>query len=226
MPAGVIRTGGILAFAMVLIVLFLGLLVAIMAFGSLSGSPGALDDVRSMLVLMYVVCVPIGAFVAWTTKALFDASGYRGAGPPVVVLVLLLVINLIHLLDSGFHPTVVDMWEMGLVTFYGILSEVGPPLAVLSWMWLSVRITGFGRRSGSRLWQTTGVIYLVGMALLAAAMVSMSLGDNLRPIGLVTYAVPVLLVGWVCHAVGLIVGARRLTRARSQASAPCVSTTS
>lgn len=224
MPAGLVRIGGILAFVMILICLFLGFLVAVMAFGGLSGRSGALNDVRSMLVLMYVVCLPIVAFVLWTTKALFDASGYRGAGPPVAVLIFLLVINLIHILDSGYHPTVMDMWEMGLVTFYGVLSEVCPPLAVLSWMWLSVRAVGFGMRSRSRLWQVTGCIYLIGMALLAAAMVSMSLGDNLKPIELVTYAVPVLLVGWICHGIGLILGARRLDRARSQAPAPHVST--
>ena len=223
MPAAIIRIGGILAFVMILIVLLLGLLVAILAFGAF-GSPGALDDARSMLVLMYVVCLPIVAFVLWTTKALFDASGYRGAGPPVAVLIFLLLINLIHVLDSRFHPTVLYMWEMGLVTFQGVLSEVGPLLAALSWMWLSVRTIGFGMRSHSRLWQATGGIYLVGMALLVAAMVSMSLGDNLLPIELVTYAVPVLLVGWVCHGVGLILGARRLARARSHASAPHVST--
>ena len=224
MPAASVRIGGILAFVMTLVVLFLGLLIGLMAFGAVfSGSPGAREDVGSMAVLLYVVCLPIGAFVLWTTKTLFDASGYRGAGPPVVTLVFLLAINLIHILDSGYQPTVADMWAMGQVTFFGILSEVCPPLAVLSWMWLAIRAIGFGRRTVSLLWQATGVIYLVGMALLAAAMVSMSLGNNMLPIQLVTYAAPVLLVGWVCHGIGLIGGARRL--ARSHASAFHASTT-
>ena len=128
------------------------------------------------------------------------------------MLIVLLAVNLIHILDGGYHPTIVDMWGTGRVSFFGTLSEVAPPAAVLSWIWFSIGATGFGRQIGSRLWQAIGIVYLIGMALIAAAMVSMASGDNLLPIDLVTYAAPVLLVGWACHGVGLIVGARKMAR--------------
>ena len=149
MPAGIVRTGGILAFVMILVVLVLGLLIGRMALGTLlSGSPGAREEVGWWAALMYVVCLPIGAFVLWTTRGLFIASGYRAANLPVAAVIALLAVNLIHILDSGYHPTISVMWAMGHVTFLGILSEVAPPAAALAWIWFSVCAVGFGWQTG------------------------------------------------------------------------------
>ena len=93
-----------------------------------------------------------------------------------------------------------------------VLDDVALSAAILLWMWFSIGAIGFGRRIGSRLWQATGIVYLLGTALIAAAVAVMASGDNLTPIELVTYALPIMLVGWACHGIGLLVGAKEMAR--------------
>ena len=90
---------------------------------------------------------------------------------------------------------------------------LGPPLVVLPWTWFSVLATGFGRQVGSRLWQAIGIVYLVAMALVGASAVSAAFTEDHWPdLDLVGAALAVLLIGWNCHGIGLIVSARRIAR--------------
>ena len=215
MTAWMVRSGGIMAFVMILVVLALGSLVAWMAFVALvSGSPRTRDEVQVILALLSGVSLPIGAFVLWTTGGLFRASGYRAADRSVLMLMVLLAVNLIHLLDGEYHLPIAVMWEIGSFSVLGILSQVAPLAVVLFWMWFSFLAIRFGKWTGSGLWQAIGIIYLIGMPSVAVGMVSYMFGyDETSPV-LVAIAAPVLLVGWACHGVGLIAGARGMARAR------------
>ena len=175
-----VRTGGIMAFAMILIVPVSGYLFMLVAPVALVfGSLAAKENFLSMLVLMYVVFLAFVAFVFWTTKGLFNASGYRAADVPIMTLIVFLAF--------------------------------APPVAVLSWTWFSISATGFGRQVGLRLWQAIGIIYLIGMALIAASMTWMAFDELQLPnMGLLMYAALVMLVGWAFHGIGLIVGARKM----------------
>ena len=211
-----VRTGGIVAFAMVVIVLALGLLVTWLAFVAvIKGGPDARDDVQSTLALIYVVSLPFGAFVLWTTRGLFRASGYPAADQTIVMLIALLAANLIHILDSGFRLTIAAMWHGSAFSVFGVFSVVAPLATVALWIWFAIKATRFGKRMDSGLWQAIGIFYLIGMALLAGGMVLHTFDDYHTPIPLIMIAAPVLLVGWACHGVGLIAGARRMTQVRS-----------
>ena len=182
MSAKTIRTSGILAFAMFLIVPASGILFASSLpenkYGNLETAG---DNILSMLALMYFVFLTFAVFVFWTTKRLFGASGYQAANAPIMALIICLA-------------------------FF-------PPVAVLFWTWFSIVATGYGRHAGSRLWQAIGFVYLIGMTLFVASMVSIAFHERQMPdMDLLVYAVPVLSVGWACHGAGLIVGARRMAR--------------
>ncbi len=204
-----------MAFAMILILLVLGTLVTWMAFvAAVSGSPRARDEVEAIFVLIYVVILPFGAFVLWTTRGLFRASGYRAADQSIVMLIALLAVNLLHIFDSGYRLTVVEMWEFSSFSVFGIFSEVAPLAAVAVWIWFSTAAIGFGKRIDSGLWQAIGIIYLIGMALIAGALVLNTFGDYRTPESLIMMAAPVLLVGGASHGAGLISGARRVAQAQ------------
>ena len=98
------------------------------------------------------------------------------------------------------------------VILIGLL-VLGPPLVVLPWTWFSILATRFGRQVGSRLWQVVGVIYLVAMVLVAASAVSAAFNDYRWPnMELLGFTLAALLLGWVCHGIGLIVSARNIGR--------------
>ena len=86
-----------------------------------------------------------------------------------------------------------------------------PTLALLLWAWFSIRLIRFGRRVGSPLWQAIGVIYLIVAALLAGGI---AIGfTDIHVSSLDAFMVilgPILLAGWLCHGVCLILSARKL----------------
>ena len=87
------------------------------------------------------------------------------------------------------------------------------PLVVLPWIWFSIIAIGFDRQFGSRRWQVVGIVYLAAMALASASVVSAAFSEIPVPdIDLLGLALAALLIGWVCHSIGLIVSPRRITR--------------
>ena len=75
-----------------------------------------------------------------------------------------------------------------------------PPVAVPFWTWFSISATGFGRHSGSRLWQAIDIIYQIGMVQIVISMVWVAFDKRQMPnFDLLAFAVPVLLAGWACH---------------------------
>ena len=93
MSARMLRAGGIVALATIPIVPVSGFLFTLAAFGEPGFGSGlaGLGGIILTLVAMYVVFLPCAAFVFWTTKQFFDASGYRAAHAALVTLIVFLV---------------------------------------------------------------------------------------------------------------------------------------
>ena len=214
MSAAMVRTGGIMAFGLILIGLVLSFILAAALTGAGSGTGGAAvqANVGSTIILMYIVNLAIATFVYWTTKGLFNAFGYRAADLPIMTLIILLAVNLIPiLLGNPSLSTTGAAPEPGGGAL-GILSVIVMLATVLSWIWFSIAATGFGRQVGSRLWQAIGILYLTSMALFAVGMVLMTSGGGQLPALFFLIASPVMLGGWVCHGIGLIIGANEMSR--------------
>ncbi|MCY3672597.1 MAG: hypothetical protein OXH14_16180 [Alphaproteobacteria bacterium] len=102
----------------------------------------------------------------------------------------------------------------GPITMLILLLVFLPPVVWLPWTWFSVLAIRFGRQVGSRLWQATGVIYLIAMAMILASAAMLAFGAAPFPLaGDMIYGAPLaLLLGWVCHGTSMIVGARMTAR--------------
>ena len=199
MSARSVRIAGIAALAMVPVALLFGVVFILVAFSAaIGGSPASFRMGETITVLAYVSFLAFATFVFWTTRGFFNAFGYRTADLPTVTLIVLLMVNLI--------PVLYRSWM-------GVFDDILVSAAILLWMWFAVGAVGFGRHVGSRLWQATGIVYLIGTASLGAAVAVNLSGDNLTPITIVTYALPVMLVGWACHGIGLIKGAKTMAQA-------------
>ena len=215
MSAAMVRTGGIMAFGLILIGLVLSFILAAALTGAGSGTGGAAvqANVGSTIILMYIVNLAIATFVYWTTKGLFNAFGYRAADLPIMTLIILLAVNLIPILLGNPNPSTTGAGpEPGGGGALGILSAIVMLATVFSWIWFSIAATGFGKQVGSRLWQAIGILYLTSMALFAVGMVLMTSGGGQLPALFFLIASPVMLGGWVCHGIGLIIGANEMSR--------------
>ena len=215
MSPAMVRTGGIMAFGLILIGLILSFILAAALTGAASGTGGAAvqASVGSTIILMYIVNLAIATFVYWTTKGLFNAFGYRAADLPIMTLIILLAVNLIPILLGNQNPATTGAGpEAGGGGALGILSAIVMLATVLSWIWFSIAATGFGKQVGSRLWQAIGILYLTSMALFAVGMVLMTSGVAQLHALFFLIASPVMLGGWVCHGIGLIIGANEMSR--------------
>ena len=171
--------------------------------------------------IMALVMIPIVLFLGFLIVVGFIGGGF---GNPDGVAVVRLLTPLLYLVFTAFAVFV--FWTTrGLFKALGYAAAdgcfviliglllLGPPLAVLPWIWFSILAARFGRQVGARLWQAIGVIYLVAMALLAASAASAAFAKYHWPnTELVGFALAALLTGWVCHGIGLIVSARRIAR--------------
>ena len=95
-------------------------------------------------------------------------------------------------------------WLLGVLVFL-------PLLAFALWAWLSILAMRFGRRVGSPLWRAIGVIYLIAAVLLAAAIVVDFTDIHIPSLdAFMVFAGLMLLAGWLCRGVCLIISAREL----------------
>jgi len=174
-----------------------------------------------MPIISNVLYAAIVAFVDWTTKGLFNAHGYRRADVPIMTLIVILAVNLI----LGF----VGGAGLGSVSSAGAIAGTGNIVGIISlvvllvlfgaWLWFSIAALGFGKAIGSGLWKAIGIVYLIGTALFVLFLVLMILGGVTKSVGLLAgggilalIGVLVLFAGWICHGIGLITGAGRMTQ--------------
>ena len=210
MSANTVRIGGVMVFFLIVAVMVLGFALAgqmvRMAGPDDSGAnpnPAAFASTFSMAIVLYFA---IMIFVYWTTRGLFHAFGYRRADTPIMTLMILMAINLVLFLlgGAGAAPGAGGSLDT-LVAITGLAT-------VMAWIWFAIMAIGFGAQVGSQLWKAIGIVYLVGM-ILAFAGNSLMMGGMGGATGLfLLLAGAVVLGGWICHGIGLIVGAKEMAR--------------
>ena len=101
--------------------------------------------------------------------------------------------------------------DLTIGTLFALLACL-PPVAPLAWAWFSILAIRFGKQVGSLLWQAIGIVYLLALLLIALGMTSLVGVDVPYLEDLFELAYLMLLVGWLCHCVCLILGARKMRR--------------
>lgn len=214
MSATMVRTGGIMVFFLILAVLVTGFMLAGAMAGA--GAGGVPDPARfgSTLSLTMIVYLAIMIFVYWTTKGLFNAFAFRRADTPILTLIILMAINLLLTVLGGAGAPAAETGPAsgGESGTFGIFSAIAVLATVLAWIWFSIAAIGFGAQVGSQLWKAIGIVYLVGtsLAFVGNGLLLSGMGGATGLILLI--AGPVVLGGWVCHGIGLIIGAREMAR--------------
>ncbi len=212
MSAAMVRTGGILVFFLILAVLVSGIMLA----GAAVGAGGRPDPAGfgAMLVLMTAVYNGVMTFVYWTTKGLFNAFSYSRADFPILTLMTALALNLLLTLLGGGNLPATGAAPAGGGGL-GVLDALsfGVVLAMIAaWIWFSVAAIGFGAQVGSLLWRAIGIVYLAASGLVAVALALLASGSGAAFGMLALLAGAVMLGGWICHGIGLIVGAKEMAR--------------
>ena len=210
MSATTVRIGGIMVFFLILSVVLTGLFLGAAVAGMAGGGRPDLAAFGSTMTLLQIVYLGVMTFVYWTTKGLFNAFAYRRADTPIMTLMILMAVNLVLLLLGGASPPAT---ATGSTAGTGdALSTIALTATVMAWIWFSITAIGFGRQVESRLWTAIGIVYLAGMGLTLAAvcLIASGLGGLAGPFLLI--AGPVTLGGWICHGIGLLVGAKEMAR--------------
>ena len=210
MSATTVRIGGIMVFFLILSVILTGLFLGATVAGMTGGGRPDLAAFGSTLILLQIVYLGVMTFVYWTTKGLFNAFAFHRADTPIMTLMILMAVNLVLLLLGGAGPPATGT---GPAAGTGdALSTIALTATVMAWIWFAITAIGFGRQVESRLWTAIGIVYLAGMGLTLAAvcLVASGLGGMAGPFLLI--AGPVTLGGWICHGIGLLVGAKEMAR--------------
>lgn len=216
MSATMVRIGGIMVFFLILAVILTGLFLGAAVAGMAGGGRPDLAAFTSTLTLLQIVYLGVMTFVYWTTKGLFNAFAFRRADTPIITVMILMAVNLVLLLLGGAAaPAPGTGTSAGEAVGTGTgdaLSTIALIATVMAWIWFAITAIGFGRQVESRLWTAIGIVYLAGMGLTlaAACLVASGLGGMAGPFLLI--AGPVTLGGWVCHGIGLLVGAKEMAR--------------
>ena len=207
MSAKTVRIGGVMVFFLIAAVLVLGFALAgemVRMAGQTDPDPAGFASTFTMAIVLYLAVM---IFVYWTTRGLFNAFGYRRADTPIMTLMILMAVNLVLFLVGGAGPA-----PGGGSGSFGTLSAITSLATVMAWIWFAIAAIGFGAHVGSQLWKAIGIVYLVGMVL-AFAGNGLSLGGMGAGTGLfLLIAGIVVLGGWICHGIGLMVGAKEMAR--------------
>lgn len=208
MTASMVRFGGIAVFVGIV----LGIILPFVLFGSSIGR-----------FIMSLIQTAIILFVLWTTKGFMNAKGFKKADLSLLIVMavqlLLFVVGLIFSTQAGLSAIMsggkASAGGIGIVVLIISLLMVG------SWLWFAFLAIGFGK-SGGGIWKAIGILYLVAFGLFlviaiigalaggsgsAAAMGGAAIGGGiLALIGLLVF-----LGAVICHGIGLILGAGKMS---------------
>lgn len=171
--------------------------------------------ISGIVALATILIVPASAFlIGWV--ALTNRSGIEGALANVAVLVIVMYYAfvacaafLLWATKQIFNASGYRSADLAIGTLFAVLAIV-PPAAPLAWAWFAVLVTRFGRQVDSTLWQAIGIVYLLA-AVLAAVGMTIFAGVNVPYLDeLLTLSGLLLLAGWLCHGICLILGAREM----------------
>ena len=207
MSANMVRIGGVMVFFLIVAVMVMGFVLAgtmVKMAGQENPDPAAFTSTFSMAIVLYLA---IMISVYWTTRGLFHAFGYRRADTPIMTIMILMAVNLVLFLFGGAGAA-----PGGGSGSFDTLSAFTGLATVMAWIWFAIAAIGFGNHVGSRLWKAIGIVYLAGMILAFAGNV-LSMGGIAGATGLfLLLAGAIVLGGWVCHGIGLIVGSREMAQ--------------
>ena len=172
--------------------------------------------VSGIVALATVLIVPGSAFLVGSVTPSGPASIERALGQ-VAVLVIVMYYAFVGCsafvlwaTKQVFNASDYRSADALVAWLFGVLVFL-PPLAFPLWAWFSILAIRFGRRVDSPLWKAIGVIYLIAVVLLAAA-VAIDFTDIYIPDldAFMVFLGLMLLVGWWCHGVCLILSVRKL----------------
>ncbi len=177
-----------------------------------------------IVALATVLIVPASAYLVGSVASTGPAS-IEGALAQVALLIIVMYYAFVGCSAfvlwatkqvfnaSGYRSAdVLVGWLFGVLVFL-------PPLAIPIWAWFSILAFKFGRRVGSPLWQAVGVIYLIAVVSLAAAIAIDFTDIHIFYLDeFMVFSGLMLLVGWLCQGVCLILGARKLAGTEALAS--------
>ena len=171
----------------------------------------------------------IFVFVLWATKTFMCSFGFNKANLALYIIlamhVLVSVVEVIFNTKFGLGSLVA--LRSGRIDWIGAVNLIVSLPMVCAWVWFALMVIKFGKLGG-RVWRAIGFLYLFGICSAIALTVGMSLTGEVE-FGTV-YAVPVLLVlflvvafvylaAFICHGIGLILGAGRMERMPNPADA-------
>lgn len=217
MSATMVRIGGVMVFFLIVAIMVMGFVLAgtmVKMAGQENPDPAEFASTFSMAIVLYLAVM---IFVYWTTRGLFNAFGYRRADTPIMTLMILMGLNLVLFLFGGAGMPAGDGSGSGGSGSGGsgsldTISAIAGLATVMAWIWFAIMAIGFGAHVGSLLWRAIGIVYLVGMifAFAGNALPMAGMGQGIGLFLLIAGAV--VLGGWVCHGIGLIVGSREMAR--------------
>jgi hypothetical protein len=205
-----IRSGGIAAF----------LAAALVA---LSSPLSAIFTVPALAYVLVIAVYALTAWVLWTTKALFQRRGYPGADRLLIMLIVYpgLVLVLGFAIDRAglFEKLGVEGTAQRFELEMGAQMAVMVIWAVLGFVF-GLRALKFGARVRGP-WIAAGIIYVVGWTIFAigpiwllyeaaANLAGEETGTAYSVIaayGFMLLGAAVLLGAWICHGIGLVLGA-------------------
>ncbi len=204
MNAGMVRMGGVAVF----------LTIAVAIIAAVMGQSGATLQLGFGLVQTALV-----VFVFWSTKNLFNAHRFQGADFAIMGIIALLALMWIMSLFGGAGMGALTSPEalgaaLGVV---GIISLIVMLVSFVLWFMFALQSMSFGKNGGGGLWKAIGVLYLIGAAGLIFTLLLVILGAVAGSGGLLVFGgilafvgTLVILAAWICHGIGLIMGANQL----------------
>ncbi len=204
MSPSMVRLGGILAFV----------LIAVAIIGAF------LAQNRAVAVVFGLIQTAIMIFVFWSSKGLFNSRNYRTADVAIMGIIAILVLLWIFSLLGGAGVGAVAN-PQALASALGVIGIISL-IVMLAWLvffiWFSIGAMGFANAGGGGLWKAIGILYIVGLGLLILTVVVGIIGAMAQSQGMVglmaitgLIGALVLLAAWICHGIGLITGAGKMT---------------
>ncbi len=199
-----VRLGGILAFV----------LIAVAIIGAF------LAQNRAIAIVFGLIQTAIMIFVFWSSKGLFNSRNYRTADVAIMGIIAILVLLWIFSLLGGAGVGAVAN-PQALASALGVIGIISL-IVLLAWLvffiWFSVGAMGFANAGGGGLWKAIGILYIVGLGLLILTVVvgiiaAMAQSQGMAGLMAITGLIGalVLLAAWICHGIGLITGAGKMT---------------
>jgi|CXWL01.1.fsa_nt_gi hypothetical protein len=204
MNASMVRLGGILAFV----------LIAVAIIGAF------LAQNKVVAIIFGLLQTAIMIFVFWSSKGLFNSRNYRTADIAIMGIIAILVLLWIFSLLGGAGIGAVAN-PQALASALGIIGIISL-IVMLAWLiffiWFSVGAMGFANAGGGGLWKAIGILYIVGLGLLILTVVigiiaALAKSQGMLGLTAITGLIGalVLLAAWICHGIGLITGAGKMS---------------